>query len=251
MSSEQETHEGEIEIGEIVNTGEASPAGAPTLKFVHYRGAQQLILWLPLPGYKGYGDLTVTHGDAVIEQATVGERLNGSVQILWNTLPWPPGDYAIVIRHDEGWRHEVRLHKFEGAAPKSPPPPEPEATDSPPIVYRDGFGRVLPNQDLEMRAEAIKDVVRKFTRGLEYDGNFRAGTIYYVDGDRRIAFPHEMCGGDMKFSIDVPTAEVWEKATGLPLRERDEIIAFVAQRVQQEQASSWRFEITDRSIDFY
>ena len=55
----------------------------------------------------------------------------------------------------------------------------------------------------------------------------------------------------MKFSIDVPAVEHWVAATGMPLSRRDEIIGFVARRVRQEQASSWRYEITGRTIDFY
>jgi len=250
MDNEQ-AHEGEIVIGEILTRDGPPELRAPTVKHVHYPGAQQLILWLPQPGYQGYGDLTVTHGGGVIEHATVRSRLNGSVQILWNTLPWPPGDYVIVIRHDDGWRHEVKLHKFEGAAPKPPPVPEPAPRDAAPIVYRDGFGNVLPNIDLELREAVRRDLARKFSRRLEYDGSGRAGTIYYLDGERRIAFPHEMCGGPMKFSIDVPPAAAWEATTGVPLAERDEIVAFVAERVKREQAPSWRYEITGRSIDFY
>jgi hypothetical protein len=247
----EETHEGHVVIAEVRTVGGAADAGVPTLKFVHYPGAQQLILWLPMPGYQGYGDLTVTRGDVVVEQAHVSRRLNGSVQILWNTLAWRPGDYLIVIGHTHGWLHEVRLTKLEpGIAPPAPEPPPPEPSCGP-IVYRDGFGRIIPDLDLQMRGEAQRGIVRKFGRRLEYEGNFRAGTIHYLDGERRISFWHEMCGGDMKFSINVPTVEAWERETGAPLTERDDIVAFVAERVRLEKASTWRFEITHNSIDFY
>jgi len=102
-----------------------------------------------------------------------------------------------------------------------------------------------------MRAGVAGKLASTFGRRLEYEGNFRAGTIIYVDGDIRIPFYHEMCGGEMKFSIDVPVVAHWQDATGTPLSQRDDIIAFVAQRVKQEQASSWRYEITGQSIDFY
>ena len=120
-----------------------------------------------------------------------------------------------------------------------------------PIVYRDGFGNIVPDLDLEMREGVRRKLVSTFGRRLEYEGNFRAGTIIYIDGDTRIRFYHEMCGGEMKFSIDVPVVAHWQDATGTPLSQRDDIIAFVAQRVKQEQASSWRYEITANSIDFY
>ena len=73
--------------------------GFLTLRFVHYPGAQQLILWLPQSGYHGYGDVTLTRTGAVVDLAAVRDRLNGSVQILWDTLPWAPGDYVITITH--------------------------------------------------------------------------------------------------------------------------------------------------------
>lgn len=244
-------HEGHVVIGDIRTLDAPKDVGLLTLRFVHYPGAQQLILWLPQSGYHGYGDLTVTYNGAVIEHATVRNRLNGSVQILWNTLAWAPGDYVIGISHEAGWRHEAELRKLEeGVSPPTPEPPPEPMTDEP-KVYRDGFGREIPNLDLEMRAQIHKDIARKFARRLEYAGTFRGGSVIYSDGVYRIAFDNEMCGGDMKFTIYLPTAEHWESATGAPLAERDDIVGFVARQVQKEQASSWRYEITADSIDFY
>lgn len=249
----QGPHEGHVVIGDVRTSGGMADAGKPTVKFVWYPGSQQLILWLPRPGHQGYGELIVTRGGEEIERAAVMSRLNGSVQILWDTRAWAPGEYLIAISHADGWRHEVELRKLEAGV--APPAPERLAPveDAPrgPIVYRDGFGNVVPDLDLEMREGVGREVARRFAQRLEYEGNFRAGTIIYVDGETRIPFYHEMCGGEMKFSIDVPAVEHWVAATGTPLSRRDEIVAFVAQRVKQEQASSWRYEITGRSIDFY
>ena len=247
------THEGQIAIGNIRASGGTGEAGQPVVRFVHYSGSQQLMLWLPRPGYQGYGELTVTCDGDLIERAPVMSRLNGSVQILWDTLAWAPGDYLIAISHAEGWRHEIELRKLaSGVKPLDPERVAP-AEEEPrgPIVYRDAFGNVIPDLDLEMRAASGRALARKLSRRVDYEGTYRAGTITYVDGDARIAFPYEMCGGALKFSIEVPAAEHWEAATGTPLSSRDEIIAFVAQRVGQEQASSWRYEITGCSIDFY
>jgi hypothetical protein len=250
--AEPPAHDGQIAIGDIRTPDGPADLKLPTVKFVHYPGSQQLILWLPRPGYQGYETLTVTREGEVIEQAEVMSRLNGSVQILFATLAWPPGDYAITITNRDGFRHEVALTKLpEGQPlPVEPPPPSPPPSDKP-IVYRDGAGKILPNEDLDLRDKIIRDVARKFTRKLEYEGNFRRGTIHYIDGDRRISFWHEMCGGDMKFTIDIPPIEQWESRTGAPLSERDDIINFLAARVKQEQASTWRYEITANSIDFY
>lgn len=257
MSDPQPEHDGQAAITDISTVDGPADLKLPTVKFVHYPGSQQLILWLPKPAYQGYGELSVTCNDVDIERAPVTSRVNGSVQILFATLAWPPGEYVITITHEESWRHVVELRKYApGETLPPPPPPMPELYSGPvapigPIVYRDGFGNVLPDLDLELRDRVRRDIALKFSRHLEYEGNFRGGTIIYVEGERRIRFPHEMCGGDMKFAIDIPEAQHWEDVTGEPLSKRDEIIVFVAERVQQEQCPSWRFEITSRSIDFY
>jgi hypothetical protein len=119
-----------------------------------------------------------------------------------------------------------------------------------PARYRDGLGRPIPDVDLELRAKAQAAIARRFTRRLEYAGNFRAGTVTYVDDRGRIDFPHEMGGGGVHAIIDVPKAADWERVTSLPLAERDEIVRFVAETVQREQAPSWRFEITADAILF-
>jgi hypothetical protein len=251
--AEPPVHDGQIVIGDILTPDGPADLKPLSVKFVHYPGSQQLIVWLPKPAYQGYAELSVVCDGTDVERGPVTSRMNGSVQILFRTLEWPPGAYAITITHEEGWRHTVDLVKYApGAEPKPPPPPPPEpVVDKPPIVYRDGFGNVIPNTDLEMRAVALSDIARKFKRRIEYEGNYRAGTIHYIDGDRRISFWHEMAGGNMKFYIDIPTEEQWEARTGTPLSERADIIDFVAARVKQDQAPNWRYEITANSIDFY
>lgn len=254
MSDEAEqAHEGQVAIVDIQTVDGLPKTGVPTVKYVHYPGAQQLILWLPQSGYHGYGELTVSRDGEVVERATVRSRLNGSIQILWNTLPWAPGNYLISIPHEEGWRHEVALQKFAPGVELEPPDPQPVVMQemSRPIVYRDGFGNVIPDADLELRARVQGDLVRRFGRRLEYTGTYRAGSVIYLDGTYRIEFYNEMCGGGVHAAIDIPTADAWEAATGAPLTLREEIVSFVAERVQQEQASTWRYRITDRSIEFY
>jgi len=245
--------EGPVVVGRIQNASAPAEIGVVTVKAVHYPGAQQLVLWLPQTGYQGYCDVSLTGpGGTLIEQASVRDRLNGSVQILWDTLPWRPGAYRIEITHANDWRHSVELEKLvEGAAPPPETPVIAAAPSSPePMVYRDGFGNILPDADLELRKKVIKDIARRFARRIEYEGNFRAGIIIYVDGARRIRFSHEMAGAPYHFFIDVPSASTWEAATGAPLSDRDEILLFVATQVQREQASTWTFEIRDTDIVF-
>jgi hypothetical protein len=49
----------------------------------------------------------------------------------------------------------------------------------------------------------------------------------------------------------VPSAEHWEGFTRTSLARRKEIVAFLAERVRIEKANSWRYEISDKSIDYY
>lgn len=253
MTAEPEAHEGFIAVGDIRNVnGHAGPE-TPTLKFVHYPGSQQLILWLPKPAHEGYGELSVTRDGVDVERGPVSGRVNGSVQILFATLEWPPGEYRIAITHKDGWRHEVKLTKYPPGEAPPPSPPESVAEEyfSGPIVYRDGVGNLIPDTDLEMRGRAQRDIARMFGRRLEYEGNYRAGTITYVQGDTRIRFSHVMAGGDVKFSIEIPSAEHWEGFTKTPRSARDDILAFVAERVRIEKANSLSYRITDESIDYY
>jgi hypothetical protein len=249
-SIETPAFEGPVAVGAVENISAPAEVGVPTVKTAHYPGSQQLQLWLPQSGYEGYGDVRVVGPDGeIVENATVRSRLNGSVQILWDTLPWPPGGYRIEITHDTGWRHVVALEKLpEGASIPAPTPmPEPEAPSGP-RVYRDGFGNVIPDVDLELRKQAMETIANRFGRRLEYEGTYRAGVITYVEGARRIRFSHEMAADPYKFWIDVPSASAWEAATGAPVSEREEILLFVAQQVQREQASSWTFEIRETEI---
>jgi hypothetical protein len=258
MSAKAESaYEGVISIENVATPG-APSAGVPKVQFVHYPDAQQIQFWLPRSIYEddGYQDVVVARDGVEIEREATRSKVNGSIQMLFATLGWPPGDYLIAVTHRDGWRHEVRLRKYpEGQRPPEPPrpspPPQPEASSDGPLVYRDGAGNLIPDVAYELRTQIKRDIARRFARHLEYEGNYRAGTIVYGDGDRVIRFSHEMCGGDLKFAIDIPTIEHWEAATGTPLSERDEIVGWLAGQVQRDQAPSWKYRITPNSIDFY
>ena len=240
-------------VGDIRNVDGPAGLELPTVKFVHYPGSQQLILWLPNPAHEGYGELSVTRDGVDVGRGPVSGSVNGSVQILFATLEWPPGEYRIAITHKDGWRHEVELTKYPPDEAPLPSPPESMAEEHSKrtIVYRDGFGNLIPDIDLEMRGRARRDIARMFGRRLEYEGNYRAGTITYIEGDTRIRFSYEMAGGDVKFSIEIPSAEHWEGFTKTPRSARDDILAFVAERARIEKANSWRYRITSESIDYY
>lgn len=252
-------HEGEITLGDATNSGGDALSGLLVARFVRYPGCQQLVVWLPQPGHTGYLELLVHQlGRGVRERAPVSSRLSGSVQILFDTLSWPPGEYRIDVTHARGGCQSIALRKWPPAAaphlnwPIAPPvPPAPVAPDPRPMVYRDGFGRVVPDADLVLRRQALAALTRRFLRRLRYEGTFRAGAIVYEDGESQIRFAHEMGSGTCRLRIRIPAVAHWESATGTALTERDAIVAFVAECVRREQASAWRYVIAPEAILFY
>lgn len=228
-------HEGEIHLGEPQACG--APAGLAPLRarFVRYPGCQQLVLWLPLEGPQPWGRLQVLPdgGGAALLDEPVSRLVGGSVQILLDTWRWPPGAMTLVIDHAQGWQLRLPLHKDEDGRP--PVLPQPAALGD-------------PGEDLALRAAALQAMAARFSRRLEIDGTARAGTLTYVEGDLRIRFDHEMGAGDAALVVALPPAAEWERRTGVPLARRDEIVAFVAERLQQQ--ASWPFEITDDAIVF-
>jgi hypothetical protein len=248
--TDRDGFEGEIVLAAPESPGAPSGSGALTARFVRYPGSQQVMLWLPQDGPQNYTRLTITGPGGTREDAPLEDRLNGRIQILIDTFSWPPGDYMIRITHRDGWCHTLTLLKLaEGISPPSVPPPAPEPATGP-IVYRDGLGKVMPETDLELRKALQEKMAARFARHLEFDGTFRGGTIIYVEGEIRIPFSHEMCAGGVHFSIDVPIPGRWEAATGRPLSERDDIIAFLAFETRRLKASSWHYRILEDRIDF-
>ncbi|MBP6813495.1 MAG: hypothetical protein KA169_01315 [Burkholderiaceae bacterium] len=252
-------HEGEITLGDATNSGSGALSGLLVARFVRYPGCQQLVVWLPQPGHTGYLELLVHQlGRGVCERAPVSSRLSGSVQILFDTLSWPPGEYRIDVTHAQGGCHSIALRKWPPGAAQHlngsivpPAPPAPVGPDPRPIVYRDGFGRVVPDADLVLRQQALAALTRRFLRRLRYEGTFRAGAIVYEDGESLIRFAHEMGSGACRLRIRIPAAAHWQSATGTALTERDDIVAFVAECVHREQTGGWRYEITPEAILFY
>jgi len=127
------------------------------------------------------------------------------------------------------------------------PPDKPDA----PVVYRDGLGRPIPNEDERLRQAAQQALLRRFTRRVRCENQGRSGRVVVEDGERRITFWHEMGGGGCKWFIDVPPPHDWETRTGVPLAERDELLQFVAENVQRQQCPGWRFRIGVDSISFH
>jgi hypothetical protein len=241
------------ERGEMELTG-FLPLETGAVKFIHYPDSQQLIIWLPRPG-KDYGTLRLrdTVTGEIIDDWPVANKLNGAIQILWDTVSLPPGHYRIEIDHPDSCKHIIDLIKYEeGAAlPDNEVTLKQPESNSEPILYRDGFGNIIENEDLRLREKMLKEITDKFSRHIEYGSSGRAGTIFYAEGETRIPFYYEFGGGNCVAYIDIPTIDKWESETKTPVGRRDDIIQFTATMVQARQAPDCRIEICDTAIKFF
>ena len=79
----------------------------------------------------------------------------------------------------------------------------------------------------------------------------RGGTVVYLDAGVHIQFEFEFGGGDCLAIIYVPNALEWVSQTQTPLARRDEILNFVAERVQRDHAHSSYYQICADYINFY
>ncbi len=229
------------------------PLEEKAVRFVHYPDCQQLIIWLPANGQE-YIKLRLldTVTDLTSEEWPVTDQLSGSIQVLWDTLPVPPGQYLVEILHQSGGRHLIGLVKYEAGndPPETPAPGTSTETSQDPIVYRNGFGQVMENEDLRLRERVMKEIVGRFTRHVEYESSGRSGTVYYTEGETRIPFYYEIGGGDCVAYIEIPPESQWETATKTSLERRDDIIHFLAQSVHARQAPHCRMEISADTIKF-
>jgi hypothetical protein len=225
------------------------------VRFVHYPDCQQLILWLP-DYFKEYNDVNIRNKEdnIIIFDHKIEDIISGSIQILIDSLFIYPGVYELNVKKKDGMVHTVIFKKYpEGEMPKIAQSKVPEAInlDSEPIVYRDGFGNILPNEDLLLRQNIIDKTINKFTRRLEYVSHGREGEVIYIEGEKSIRFLMEPGAYDCIFYLNIPSMANWEKTTNFPLSEREDIISFVAKETQRDQASSCDFNISENEIAYY
>jgi hypothetical protein len=225
------------------------------VRFVHYPDCQQMCLWLP-EYFSEYNNVIIQNiaDNVVIFDEKVEHFINGSIKILLDTLFICPGTYELIINKKSGVVHIIRFKKYpEGQSTALPEITlsKPFDVDSDPIVYRDGFGNVLHNEDLVLRQNIIDKTIDKITRRLEYISQGRGGEVIYLEDKKNIKFYMEMGGGNCVFYLDIPSISEWEKTTNFPLSEREDIITFVAEQTRRDQASSCNYKISDTEITYF
>lgn len=225
------------------------------IRFVHYQDCQQMIVWLP--DYFGeYHNAIIRNegNNQVIFNQNVEDIINGRIQILIDTLFIPPGEYECIITKKDTLAHKIYFKKYsDGEVPEIAAPNVAKTVnlDSEPIVYRDGFGNILLNEDLNLKQNIIDKTINKFTRRLEYVSQGKAGEVIYIEGGKKITFYMEVGAYDCVFFLNIPSAAAWEKTTNFPLSKREDILTFVAEQTQRDQASSCTYKISDSEIYYY
>lgn len=254
LDEDSPCHEGSIDLGAPQPTNAPAGTGALTARFVRYPGSQQLQVWLPSPGAAGYTGWRRCAADGrVAEQGAVADVLSGPVQMLFDTLAWPPGAWRLEVQHADGWHQTLPMVKHPEGAAAAPqghtaPAGTPAGGSSAP-VYRDGFGRVIPDAERQVREQALAQLVERFARRIRYDGNGRAGTYTWAEDERRIRFDQEMGASPCRAWVRVPEAARWEAETGLPLARRDEVLQRLAEQARSDFGA--RFSIHDDAIRVY
>ncbi|MBK8699643.1 MAG: hypothetical protein IPN29_08875 [Saprospiraceae bacterium] len=261
----EESYFGKINITSIANHQAYNDKTTPDpeltfkfLKYVHYSESQQLIIWLPDNGDL-YNEISLFDFDngALLWQTNISQILNGSIQLILYTLPIAPGKYKYRITKSTGTSHEIFFEKFERGI-DVPEPGKPiniagdADTPSNSIQYRDGFGNLMPDEDMILREKVLKKMADKFNRKLVYRDSGRSSKITYSEGDRQITFHSEMGILPCLFYIDIPPASDWVINTGFTLEERAVVLEFLATTTLRDQTTSdCRYEITDNYIAFY
>ncbi|MCA9190740.1 MAG: hypothetical protein KDB03_03220 [Planctomycetales bacterium] len=278
---------GIIEVTSIQNVGpEPGQVGTLTARFVRYPDCQQLSVWLPSSGYKNYTNYRLLRlSDAVlVENQELASKLCGSVRLLWDTLVWPPAEYRLEIPFSPSCCHWMYFRKLEAGTKvgENEPIDMPMATaDSPSVIhesqsdlalteadgnsglyrqYRDGMGNLLPNGDEELRNELkniANDLAMQYRQPdvdspqVRFYSQGSGGAIEYSSSNEQARFSYEFGGGACKLIIDIPALEDWEQVTGIALARRRYVLLTIATAVRTEQAPNWRFEINNRTIEFY
>lgn len=206
------------------------------VRVAEYPDCQQLQLWLPRAvRAEDWRCLQLRDGAGQrLLDAPVDTLLQDRTRLLLDALDWPVGALRLEISHRSGGCLRLLLHKEAQAV----------VLPQPAVQADDG-------EDLRWRAALARQLGARLTRRLSYASQGRSGTVFFHEGTLRLAFPYEMSGDAAEpLSISVPVEAEWEGATGVTLKRRSEILAFVAETARHEQSRNWQVEVRADVIVF-
>lgn len=227
---------GSLRVLACASTGPQVDRTAASARVAQYPDCVQLQLWLPeLRPPQDWQRLQLrdAHGTLWLDEAMAG-LLQAGNRLLLDTAAWPAGPLSLEMSHRSGV--QVRVDLLRSATPATLPQPAPLAD---------------PAEDLRLRDEHLDRLARRFAWRLSYDNQGRSGRVLFHELERHLAFAWEMtCDEAEPLVITVPSTAEWERRTGWPASQREEILRFVAETAQREQARSWRAELRDEAIVF-
>ncbi|HOY04231.1 MAG TPA: hypothetical protein PLO67_02450 [Saprospiraceae bacterium] len=89
------------------------------------------------------------------------------------------------------------------------------------------------------------------TRKIRYSSDGRYGHVHYESPETSFALYYEFGGGNVVACIDIPGPEDWQKHTGLPVAQRDEVLHFIGEQVVHDQARGGSFKIEGNWMNIY
>ena len=234
--SPEDTTVGSLRVLACASTGPGVDGTVASARVAQYPDCIQLQLWLPeLHAPQDWQRLQLrdAHGTLWLDEA-MADLLQAGHRLLLDAATWPAGALSLEASHRSGV--QVRVQLLRSASPAMLPQPSLRAD---------------PAEDLHLRDEHLERLARRFAWRLSYDNQGRSGRVLFHDLERHLAFAWEMTGDEAEpLVITVPSAAAWEGCTGWPLGQREEILRFVADTAQREQARSWRAELRDEAIVF-
>lgn len=86
---------------------------------------------------------------------------------------------------------------------------------------------------------------------LEYINKGRGGFVIYKDNVSEFKMEFEYGGGNCVAIIYVPKVEVWESQTNISIKDREQVLVFIAKQSIKDQAPESNYIISENCIEIF
>lgn len=113
----------------------------------------------------------------------------------------------------------------------------------------------LQDQGATFKKNSNESKIRQANKGssqkITYASDGRSGSVLYESPEAKFALYYEFGGGDVVVCIDIPGPQNWQKHTGLPVEQREDVLNFIGRRVVHDQTSGGSFKIEGNWMNIY
>ena len=148
---------------------------------------------------------------------------------------------ACYLKSLQKLKKEIRDKELENLASELLEAGEPVSEISALLDIPDGLVKNIA-KDLNMELIGGKQA------RVSYDDQGRGGYVIFYWGKTVNQFYWEFGGGNALVVIDIPTAALWEKQTGLPLEIRTPVLEFIGTRAITDKAEDHLYRIDENVI---